>query len=564
MTVMSGERGREPSPRRWWKVPLAVAVGLLAGVAGTAALLNVRRAAAVAFLSPAPDARVIGARGGAQAATRGTALMAGDRVQTGGSMVAIATESGVHIDLGPRGQLTMLDRGVVARLEQGGMVVDAVAAVEQLRVETAAGDVMVSGARVELSVTSPDGRSALVAFVHVEQGTVRLQSAGREVVLAPDERGLLAPGRPPSNVSFIIPATRAVTRAVPDDPLPATALAVAPVVVPVAVAAPSPGLAEAVPGGEIRGEVDLLGPVPAAAGGTGACASGDRPWAAELGRLKNVHVRISSPLAFRRGGGSVTVARQGCAFLPRVVAASVGQSVDLTGDGLIQVFSGAELVFSSSAPSPRWTIQREGIFLLQSGRGAGYVAVSPHPFAAVTGSDGKFQLSGVPPGHHTLTAWHELGGERTAEVVVVAGRTAEVRFSYEGERPLLTAAAPVAAPPVAAEPRPAPAAEPVAPAPAPEPPDGRCHVATGSSLVAQACQAGGVAQARAFMKQVVTVARRRGARVECESCHADDTTFALLPVGRERLVQLLGFVSAPLVSFDPRVLAPPPRKRHGR
>jgi len=331
----------------------------------------------------------------------------------------------------------------------------------------------------------------------------------------------------------------------------------------VAVPVPSAAVAEAVPGGEIRGEVELVGPVPAAAGGTAACATGDPPWAAERGRLKNVHVRISSPLALRRGGGSVTVARQGCAFLPRVVAASVGQSVDLTGDGApgVQVFSGAELVFSSAVAAPRWTVQREGIFLLQSGRGVGYVAVSPHPFAAVTGSDGKFQLTNVPPGHHTLTAWHELGGERTAEVVVVPGRTAEVRFSYEGERPLLTAAAPAAAVPVAAAPPPEPPPVPVA-----EAPDGRCHVATGDSLVAQACQAGGVAQARALMKQVVAAARRRGARVECESCHADDTTFALLPVGRDRLAQLLYFVSAPLVTYDPRALAPPPapRKRHGR
>jgi hypothetical protein len=231
----------------------------------------------------------------------------------------------------------------------------------------------------------------------------------------------------------------------------------------------------------------------------------------------------------------------------------------------VQVFSGPELVFAGSPSASRWTIQREGIFRLQSGRGNGYVAVSPHPFAAVTGSDGKFTLSNVPPGHHTLTAWHELGGERTADVMVVPGRIAEVRFSYEGERPLLTAAAPVAA-----EPRPAPVAAPappVEPAPiaVPEERDGRCHVATANSLVAQACQAGGQAQARALMKQVVAVARRRGARVECESCHADDTTFALLPVGRERLAQLLAFVSAPLVTFDPRALAPPPpRKRHAR
>ncbi len=65
-------------------------------------------------------------------ASQGVGLAAGNRVQAGSSLVAIATASGVHINLGPRGQLTMANRGVVARLEQGGVVVDAVAAVEQL------------------------------------------------------------------------------------------------------------------------------------------------------------------------------------------------------------------------------------------------------------------------------------------------------------------------------------------------------------------------------------------------------------------------------------------------
>jgi hypothetical protein len=573
MTVMTGERGREPSSRRWWRFPLAAVIGLLAGALGTVALLNVRRAAAVAFLAPTPDARVMSARGRAIPSSAGATLAAGDRVQAGATVAAIATASGAHIDLGPRGQITMLERGVVARLEQGGMVIDAVAAVEQLRVTTAAGEVMVTGARVELNVTAPGGHTGIVAFVHVEQGTVRLESAGHEVVLAGDERGVLATGHPPSNVSFIIPANRAVTLPGPPDdvPLPVSGVAVAPVAVPVVVATP-PITADLVPGGDIRGEVELVGSVPAAAGGTGACAGGDPPWAGDRGRLKNVYVRISSPLALRRSAGAVTVSRQGCVFTPRVASATVGQSLTLSGDGAgIQIFSGPELVFSSLAPTSSWTIDRDGIFRLQAGRGgAGYVAISPHPFAAITGADGTFHLSNVPPGNHTITAWHELGGERSAEVLVVAGRTAEVHFSYEGERPLLTAAAPVAAAPPTelrpappAEPRSPPPAEPVPPPAAVDPHDGRCHIANDGSIIGQACQAGGIAQARAVMKELVAVARRRGARVECESCHADDNTFALLPVGRERLMQMLGFVSTPLVNVDPRAVAPPARKRHG-
>ena len=548
---MSGERG--PQPRRW-KTPLAVAAGVLAGALGTAVLLTVNRATAVAFLSPSADARVVSARGRTSPAARGAALVAGDRVQSGATLAAITTETGVHIDLGPRGQLTMLERGVVARLEQGGMVVDAVAAVEQVRVATAAGEVMVTGARVELSVSAPGGRTGLVALVHVEQGSVRLEAAGREVALAAGERGVLASGRPPSNVSFIIPATRAARTVTVDEALNQTPVPV-PVAVPIAVPVAVPvASADYVPGGDVEGTVELVFPAPSAPAGTGACTSGDPPWAGDRGRLKNVHVRVSSPLTFRRGAGAIAVARKGCAFLPRVAAATIGQSLELTTDGTpgVQVFSGPDLVFSGTmAPVARWPVEREGLFRIQTGGRSGptgYVAVSSHPFAAITGADGKFRLSNVPPGHHTLTAWHELGGERTAEVLVIAGRTAEAHFAYEGERPLLAAVAPAAV-----EPRPAGPSEPVvasvvaaapaAPAPEPPPSDGRCHIATDRSVLARACQ-GGIGQAKTSMKNLVLLARRRGARVDCGSCHADDSTFDLLPVARERLDQLLAFVTA--------------------
>jgi hypothetical protein len=157
-----------------------------------------------------------------------------------------------------------------------------------------------------------------------------------------------------------------------------------------------------------------------------------------------------------------------------------------------------------------------------------------------------------PPG----TSWAASG---PAEVLVIAGRTAEVRFSYEGERPLLTAAAPALSEPSPAPAAPAPAASPE-PAPAP-PPDGRCHIASEGSVMARACR-GGIAAAKSAMKNVVLLGRQRGARVDCASCHADDTSFALLPVARERLGQLLTFLDA--VPVDPRGAAPAGRKRRGR
>ena len=53
---------------------------------------------------------------------------------------------------------------------------------------------------------------------------------------------------------------------------------------------------------------------------------------------------------------------------------------------------------------------------MASAYAVGYVAVSPHPFAAVTDGQGTFRLANVPPGHHVLTAWHGRREEALASL----------------------------------------------------------------------------------------------------------------------------------------------------
>jgi hypothetical protein len=38
---------------------------------------------------------------------------------------------------------------------------------------------------------------------------------------------------------------------------------------------------------------------------------------------------------------------------------------------------------------------------------SGYAAGFDHPYFAITDAEGKFEISGVPPGTYTLVAWHE-------------------------------------------------------------------------------------------------------------------------------------------------------------
>jgi hypothetical protein len=61
-----------------------------------------------------------------------------------------------------------------------------------------------------------------------------------------------------------------------------------------------------------------------------------------------------------------------------------------------------------------------------------YVHVMPHPFFAITGDEGSFVITGVPPGTYTLLAWHESLKTKTQSITVSAGEVKEVDFTYSG------------------------------------------------------------------------------------------------------------------------------------
>jgi len=61
-----------------------------------------------------------------------------------------------------------------------------------------------------------------------------------------------------------------------------------------------------------------------------------------------------------------------------------------------------------------------------------YVYVLWHPYYAVTGSDGSFRLTDVPPGEYELVAWQEHLWESTMTVKVEAGKAIKVEFELTG------------------------------------------------------------------------------------------------------------------------------------
>jgi plastocyanin len=60
-----------------------------------------------------------------------------------------------------------------------------------------------------------------------------------------------------------------------------------------------------------------------------------------------------------------------------------------------------------------------------------YVGVMDHPYFAVTGEDGKFELKSLPPGTYTIEAWHERLGPMTQSVTLAAKDSKEVNFTFK-------------------------------------------------------------------------------------------------------------------------------------
>src|SRR3954454_6435986 len=60
-----------------------------------------------------------------------------------------------------------------------------------------------------------------------------------------------------------------------------------------------------------------------------------------------------------------------------------------------------------------------------------YIGVVEHPYFAVTGADGSFELANVPPGDYTLAVWHEKLGDQTQQVHLAASATQSLEFIYK-------------------------------------------------------------------------------------------------------------------------------------
>lgn len=133
---------------------------------------------------------------------------------------------------------------------------------------------------------------------------------------------------------------------------------------------------------------------------------------------------------------------RGCRFIPRIHVVPPGTRLEVRNSDpilhTVHAYIGTETLFHLALPIFRqrvWaTLDRPGLVRLECDVGhtwmRAYVLVRADGLATVTGPDGAFHLTGVPPGTFRLRAWHETLGSRETSVTVTTGRPSVLTLLY--------------------------------------------------------------------------------------------------------------------------------------
>ena len=139
---------------------------------------------------------------------------------------------------------------------------------------------------------------------------------------------------------------------------------------------------------------------------------------------------------------AVTFEQKGCQYLPHVLPMQAGQQLEIKNDDQT-----SHNIHPMSQVNPEWNkSQPPGAPPIQTTYAKpefipvkcnvhpwmhGYFAVLNTSHSTVSGSDGTYSLSGLPPGKYTVTAWQERFGTQSQEVTIAGSETAKLDFSLK-------------------------------------------------------------------------------------------------------------------------------------
>lgn len=163
--------------------------------------------------------------------------------------------------------------------------------------------------------------------------------------------------------------------------------------------------------------------------------------------LQNAFVYVKDGLGdrtFQAPKAPVVLDQKGCKYVPHVFGAQVGQPVIIVNSDptLHNVHAvpkaNAEFNFGQAVKGMKTTRMFDKPEVMVPfrcdvhGWMASYGGILSHPFFAVSGADGSFEIKGLPAGTYTLEIWHEKLGTLTQSVTVDGKTGATANVSFKG------------------------------------------------------------------------------------------------------------------------------------
>lgn len=126
-----------------------------------------------------------------------------------------------------------------------------------------------------------------------------------------------------------------------------------------------------------------------------------------------------------------------CNFVPHVQVVPVGSDIEIvSADPVLHAthgFLGKRTVFSVTLPNQgdrvKRPLKKAGIVRVECdahGWMLGWIYVADNPYYGLTGHDGAFTITDIPPGAYTLVVWQEYTGLTEIPVIVKAKEVVSV------------------------------------------------------------------------------------------------------------------------------------------
>jgi plastocyanin len=166
------------------------------------------------------------------------------------------------------------------------------------------------------------------------------------------------------------------------------------------------------------------------------------------GTLANAFIYIKSGLEgknFESPKTPATIDQHGCWFHPRVLGIQTGQTLQVTNSDPVthNIHPLAQInrewnhsQGQGDAPLARKFIKPEVMIRVKCNIHSwmhAFIGVVEHPYFAVTGSDGTFEIRNIPPGDYLIEVWQETLGTQERKITLGPAGEVETSFTFNGE-----------------------------------------------------------------------------------------------------------------------------------